>query len=1263
VPVNLGNWAATGLLSGAAVNIQAPMDSNHVILGSMYPLNTGNNNRVASAPLTAIPLVDPPELASYTSPGTDNDKIRLLGWLSREAEAANIDAHLGVVPLTWLGPLGLTYTETWFGIDYARHSALVAHSASEFIVAHEFGHMLRDWDDYDQILEADEGFNVEGRDDKRNSVAKLDGNPSSGAIHHFMTRDPVASLEHDLWIDEPQFKELYNNELSLKSDMLESPTDTPLLLASGAITVATNVVTPDPWYILPDGKWKAPGASDYGIVFLNGSGQTLSSYGLPVSQAVAGKSYFLVKVPYPAGTARVRLTHGAVVMLEVTASANAPQLAITAPTAGATWSGTQNITWTASDLDGNPLHYCVQTSTDNAATWQPLAMDLTATSCPLNTLSLGTGPNRHVRVMATDGLNTTVRTAGPFTVSNAPWVVSTYPAAGATNIAQTSPVRTTFSEAMNASTLTAASFYVRDNQYNKVSGTITYDTTNLTATFTPAALLKAATTYTAIVTTTVAGASGTPLAAEYNWSFTTGADVGGPEIAMVSPPNASINVPINTSVAAVFDEAIAPATLTTASFILRNAAGQQVGGTVTWYADSRIARFAPSANLAPNAMYTATLTAAITDGAGNPMSGDYSWSFSTGTSTATGPQFTGSFRDWGRDDDGDGLFDKLIIEVGLEIRETDYYNLNGKLRDANGAEIEWASSGDNQLQAGVVTVQLAFTGKTIHSHGVDGPYVLAELHVYKSYDTSVYAWLSEAWRTQNYDADQFYGVLRFSGLPDRTLAPGQTQNQAFNLNDYASHATLPDDQLVYSIKSNTDNRCGVTIDSSDYVNINPQAGWIGFSDVTIQVTGGGEMAFDTFRVTVEQCTAPSVTTHPQSTTIGAGQTATLSVVATGSAPLGYLWYQGASGNTTTPAPGVNNQSTYTTPALTVTTSYWVRVSNACNQADSNTATVTVGAGQGPSITAQPQTKAILLGRTTTLSVTATGTATLIYQWYFGVAGDTSNPVSPGNTRSITPLAVTNTTNYWVRVSNGYGSVNSNTATVYVIKLAIPAAAHTPGAASTYWLSDVDLYNSGTSDAGVRVFLFKANQSNLSPQSTVVTVPAGQSLQLLDVLGTTFSATNAGLGFFTTGSVAVNSRFFNTASACGGTFGMYIPAQAPSQTLPSGSVGMFHFLRYSTNGATGFRTNIGFLNGSGFDVEVEIKLLNDNGQQIGNPLRYTLKPFEHYQYTKIHEWVSSGNVTNGAAEVRVLTANGEVFAYAMVIDNVSGDPVFKALVVR
>ena len=84
----------------------------------------------------------------------------------------------------------------------------------------------------------------------------------------------------------------------------------------------------------------------------------------------------------------------------------------------------------------------------------------------------------------------------------------------------------------------------------------------------------------------------------------------------------------------------------------------------------------------------------------------------------------------------------------------------------------------------------------------------------------------------------------------------------------------------------------------------------------------------------------------------------------------------------------------------------------------------------PAITAPPQSRTVESGQTTTLSVTATGTTALTYQWYQGSAGDTSAPVGADASTFTTPPLIA-TTIFWVRVSNACGAADSAAATVTV----------------------------------------------------------------------------------------------------------------------------------------------------------------------------------------------------------------------------------------
>jgi hypothetical protein len=175
--------------------------------------------------------------------------------------------------------------------------------------------------------------------------------------------------------------------------------------------------------------------------------------------------------------------------------------------------------------------------------------------------------------------------------------------------------------------------------------------------------------------------------------------------------------------------------------------------------------------------------------------------------------------------------------------------------------------------------------------------------------------------------------------------------------------------------------------------------------------------------------APVIATQPASTSIQSGATTTLTVVGSGT-PLTYQWYKGTSPSTTNLITGATSSS-FTTPALTANTSYWVKVSRSGVVANSTTATVTIlPAGTAPAITTQPASTTISSGTSTTLTVAVSGTSPT-FQWYQGTAGVTTDPVAGATSASfVTPL-LSATTSYWVRASNGIGTADSSAAVVTV----------------------------------------------------------------------------------------------------------------------------------------------------------------------------------------------------------------------------------------
>jgi len=127
-------------------------------------------------------------------------------------------------------------------------------------------------------------------------------------------------------------------------------------------------------------------------------------------------------------------------------------------------------------------------------------------------------------------------TTGAASDTTPPTVTAVSPGDKATNVSILSTVTATFSEAIDNSTINTSTFILEDDS-NPVGGTVTYAGT--TATFTPSSNLAYDTTYTATITTGVKDLAGNAMAADYPWSFTTGA-----------PPALTI-LPSSTTVAAL----------------------------------------------------------------------------------------------------------------------------------------------------------------------------------------------------------------------------------------------------------------------------------------------------------------------------------------------------------------------------------------------------------------------------------------------------------------------------------------------------------------------------------------------------------------------------------------------------------------------------------------------------------------------------------------------------------------------------------------
>jgi len=107
-----------------------------------------------------------------------------------------------------------------------------------------------------------------------------------------------------------------------------------------------------------------------------------------------------------------------------------------------------------------------------------------------------------------------VDTTPPTVVQTTPSEVGLAP----TNV----PATATFSEAIDASTLTTSSFTLTDPGATPVAGIVDYDASTMTAVYTPTLALAIDTTYTATLSSDVTDLAGNALEGPVTWTFTTG---------------------------------------------------------------------------------------------------------------------------------------------------------------------------------------------------------------------------------------------------------------------------------------------------------------------------------------------------------------------------------------------------------------------------------------------------------------------------------------------------------------------------------------------------------------------------------------------------------------------------------------------------------------------------------------------------------------------------------------------------------------------
>jgi len=198
------------------------------------------------------------------------------------------------------------------------------------------------------------------------------------------------------------------------------------LAVFGTIYTGTNQVDLSTFYLVPDSNEiteREPG--DYSIRLLDSGGGILGDYSFkpkfshldpgpaPSSCQLAAAEpevpgLIAEFVPWVTGTVKIAINLGDVELASRLVSPNPPQVTLDYPNGGEVLeTNLITVTWTASDLDGDPLEYTLEYSVDGGNQWGSLSTGITETQFTIHTEFLPGTDHGRFRVNASDGVNTT----------------------------------------------------------------------------------------------------------------------------------------------------------------------------------------------------------------------------------------------------------------------------------------------------------------------------------------------------------------------------------------------------------------------------------------------------------------------------------------------------------------------------------------------------------------------------------------------------------------------------------------------------------------------------------------------------------------------------------------------------------------------------------------------------------------------------------------------------------------------------------------
>ncbi len=233
----------------------------------------------------------------------------------------------------------------------------------------------------------------------------------------------------DVWTSSWTYSHLYSQTLSAQTSTPEVyAVATPqLYFISSGLVYTNDIATLNPvWVITTTAPTQNPPlGTQYCLEAQDTAATILASHCFDLdfvnyeTGATTSADGFSIMLPYPSNTARIVLVKGGQELANRSVTLNAPIVSVLAPGNGDSWAatGSYTVTWTASDADSDALTYSVLYS-PNGNDWMPIRTAVTETQLVVDSAEFAGGIGARIRVLATDGVNTSVGESASFAVES-----------------------------------------------------------------------------------------------------------------------------------------------------------------------------------------------------------------------------------------------------------------------------------------------------------------------------------------------------------------------------------------------------------------------------------------------------------------------------------------------------------------------------------------------------------------------------------------------------------------------------------------------------------------------------------------------------------------------------------------------------------------------------------------------------------------------------------------------------------------------------